>query len=255
MSEPILSDGFLSRLADLDRRLRALEASPQLTSASIKDGALTIFDSNGKAILVLGKQGDNRFGLRVNNASGIEVIRIGEQSDAKYNLSVFDAAGTRKVRVGELATGHGVEAIDTAGNTVTLEKLSFGVAAAQITTLEATTSLGIFQDLATVGPSVIVTVGTSGKMIVFPASACNVSSGGGIGFAGFAISGATVVAATEADATFIGIGSTANFVKHAATTGILVSGLNAGSHTVTMKYKSTQNNHTFYNRTLVVLPF
>jgi hypothetical protein len=301
LSQPILAETLLSIIHDLERRLRALETAPQLTSASIKDGALTIYDGSGRAIVVLGKQADGAYGMRVNDAGGAEVIRLGDlgssqyglrvrnaggtevarlgrQATGRYGLSsfdpsgnrvidlgelaasrqgleVFDAGGTAQVRVGQLAAGgYGLEAI-SGGQTVTLDTLAFRAQAAAIATSEAPGSTGTFQDLATVGPTVTVTVGTSGRMIVFPAAAANVASGGATCFAGFAVSGASTLAAAEERASMIGAAANSIFVKHAATSGILVTGLNPGVHTVTMKYKCISNVSSFYYRTLVVIPF
>lgn len=93
--------------------------------------------------------------------------------------------------------------------------MAYGIQADSIQTAEAIATNGVWQDLATVGPSVDVTVGPSGRMLVFPAAACNI--------------GANAVPVSP-------------IMLALATSAVLVEGLNAGTKTV-------------YYRTLVVIPF
>ena len=82
MGKPLLADDFLDRILDLERRMIAIERSPQLTSSSIKDGALKVLD-----------------------ASGIVRAQLGKQADGSYDIASFDAAGANPVKLSTLAFG------------------------------------------------------------------------------------------------------------------------------------------------------
>lgn len=110
MSSPILSDDILARLSELDRRIVDLERSPQLTNASIRDGALEIRDGNNKVIVRLGKQANAAFGMVVFDASGAEVLRLGDLGSNLYGLLAKDAAGVEVVRLGQqTGSNHGLK--------------------------------------------------------------------------------------------------------------------------------------------------
>jgi hypothetical protein len=222
----------------------------------------------------LGKQSSGRYGLQVKNATGGEVLRVGELPSSKYGmealdpatgntvqrlenglLSIFDASAVTRVKVGKDGTDYDVKVLDSAGaNAVALSTLAYGIKAAADSGTVSTTSTGTWQDLG--GPSVTVTVGPSGRMLVFPAAAANATQGSNQ-FAGFDISGATSVSPDVSKASMVGtaLHAAGENNQHAATTAILVTGLNAGSHDVEMRYYSATSVGSFYYRTLVVIPF
>jgi len=254
MAQPVLADTIFTRLNDLERRLVALERSPQLTSASIKDGALTIYNLAGQAVAVFGKQSSGRYGLSTFNAAGQRTLELGELASSRSGLEVPDpATGIAQIRVGQLASGgYGLEAV-SGGQTITLDKLAFGIQAARVDTSESHVAGGGFADLATVGPAVSVDVGAAGRLLV--QVTCGISGGsGGQGKAGFEISGATAVAASVNSAVIIGGAVGVAEVGQAGAT-YLVTGLNAGSHVVKMVYASTGTTMTYFARTLAVQPF
>lgn len=51
-----------AKVADMERRLRALERSPQLARSSITDGALEVYTATGQLTMVVGKQFDGSQG-------------------------------------------------------------------------------------------------------------------------------------------------------------------------------------------------
>lgn len=255
----------------------------------IKDGALLIFNAAGLEVVRLGKQTDNTYGLRVadsstgstfvgsdgisvRNAAGTQVLFIGRQSTGRYGLSSFDGSGNRiidlgelasslqgmevfntsavrQVRLGQLASGYGLEALDASGNTVTLDKLAFQVQFAQVITAESTTSTTA-TDLATDGPSVTVTVGSSGRALVY--------AGAGVGLDA---TGATAVVQLNRDSG----AETVNFVTFvhnlggsgtvSEARGRLFTGLSAGSHTFKLRYFTTANTATFSARWIAAQPY
>ena len=118
---------------------------------------------------------------------------------------------------------------------------------ATVNTSQTTTSTS-YTDLATVGPAVTVTTGTSALVIV---SLWLESSGGTGKYASYAISGATTVAADDAWATSIvptGASGQRVSVTHHHT------GLTAGSNTFTMKYRVAAGTGTHRDRHIVVIP-
>lgn len=119
---------------------------------------------------------------------------------------------------------------------------------AYVATDQSTTS-DTFTDLATVGPQVTVTTGTS-ALLLATAEIYNTTTGGVMGIA---VSGATTRAAAE-DYT-----SATSLIGTAANTIIIVAeltGLTAGSNTFTCKYKRRGAAGTphFLERQLIVIP-
>jgi hypothetical protein len=225
-----LDDDLLVQRYEIDqlrRRVQQLESTRNFVS---KDGTFTVYDSNGKPILVMGKQ-----------------------SDGKYGLSVFDASGTRQNRVGELSSGYGIEALNPAGVPVALDDLAFSMAAARVDTSETKAAGGGFGDLATAGPSVTVDIGPLGRALVH--ITCGITTpSGGQGKAGYAVSGASSIAADAFSAVIVGGEPGQTAINQCGST-YLVTGLSAGSNTFTMKYAATGGTITFYARTIAVQPF
>jgi hypothetical protein len=78
-------------------------------------------------------------------------------------LDVKDGDGDTQVLVGKLTNGnYGIAAINDADELVELDTLAFGIRADNVSLFETTSSTS-YTDLATVGPSVTVTIGTSGR--------------------------------------------------------------------------------------------
>ena len=119
-------------------------------------------------------------------------------------------------------------------------------ATATVATSQSTTS-STMTDLTTAGPAVTLTTGTKALVIItaniFNATAANYS------YMGFAVSGATTVAAGTAQALWT-VGT--NTIQ--ASAGYLVTGLTAGSNTFTNKYRTeVATTATFSNRSITVI--
>jgi hypothetical protein len=113
-----------------------------------------------------------------------------------------------------------------------------------------TTSSTTYTDLATVGPAVTVTIGSTGKALVaIYASLANTTNN--YALAGYAVSGASVVAA--ADLAALQHGSSIA-IRAGAT--LLHQSLVAGSNTFTMKYRKDAGAGVsdFTGRRLLVTP-
>jgi hypothetical protein len=112
-----------------------------------------------------------------------------------------------------------------------------------------TSSSTAYTDLATVGPAVTVT--TTDTALVSISSLIATGTGGNGAFMAFAISGATTVAANDAQA-----------ISNPTTSGwtfgstFLITGLTPGSNTFTAKYRVAGGTAgTWVSRSIVVTPY
>ena len=121
-------------------------------------------------------------------------------------------------------------------------------AAATVATGQTTTSTS-YTDLATVGPAATITTGT--KALVFITSNIDNQSNNGQGHIGFAVSGATTVAAADTQALHY-YSSGAIALQYGA--AYYISGLTAGSNTFTLKYRSGNGSTQYFaNRQITVM--
>ena len=109
-----------------------------------------------------------------------------------------------------------------------------------------------YANLTTVGPAVTVTIPASGNAMVTAFESNNVS--GSQNNMGFAISGATVRAASDAQAFSVLRGGSQGAIAVQGTATFYVTGLTPGSTTFTAKYDVTGGTGTFANRSIVVVP-
>ncbi|WP_218153235.1 hypothetical protein [Streptomyces sp. CC53] len=123
---------------------------------------------------------------------------------------------------------------------------------------QATTSTS-YTDLSTAGPAVTVTTGT--KAIVWISCAMNQTVTDALMAASFAVSGATAVSASDDWAVMTsGVTRNPNMTGNPRDNhnrrGVarMVTGLNAGSNTFTMKYRVGSGTGHFHNREIDVLP-
>jgi hypothetical protein len=106
-----------------------------------------------------------------------------------------------------------------------------------------------YTDLATGGPAVTVTTGTSALVIV-TATAGDATGGAGV-YTGYAVSGASTVGASDARALLIpsqgvnNLGASATYMQ---------TGLTAGSNVFTAKYRVTAGTGSWLNRGITVFP-
>ena len=151
-----------------------------------------------------------------------------------------------------LATNQFAELIKTGTNTWSYMPPGGGAsvsATATVATSQTTTSTS-FTDLATAGPAVTVTTGTK-ALITFAAGCFNTLGASNVAAMGFAVSGATTVAATMNNAIYLNQ-STASYGFSAAYSFIL-TGLTAGSNTFTAKYRVSGGTGAFDNRVISVI--
>lgn len=184
--------------------------------------------------------------------------RAGNTTVSSGMFTVTDpTSGAVLVRIGQLADGSsGLEQVDPAtGHTVHLAALALGMDTVAVATAE-TTSSASFTDLATAGPARTVTVGSTGRCLVIVSATMTLSGGGASGAQmGVDVAGPTVVAADVSRALRFE-SSQAGLL--AASRFIPLTGLAAGTYTVTAKYAIGAGNSgtsTFADRRLTVLPY
>jgi hypothetical protein len=140
-----------------------------------------------------------------------------------------------------LAVSGGVPAWTTAASAAPTS------ANALVATSQTTTSTS-YTDLATAGPAVTITTGT--KALVIISAKLNASAAGNAVFVGFAVSGATTIAA--ADASALGT-SDAVGARPYQSSYVTKATLTAGSNTFTLKYVVSGGTGTFANREITVI--
>lgn len=139
---------------------------------------------------------------------------------------------------------------------MTASKLALGPQTSSIETQETTTSTS-YTDLATPGPSVTVTVGSNGILLVGWSMRSAPSVASTRTQMGIALSGANTMAAssssyrpiTQRDPSTAGGNSGAT-----GTTVQLLTGLNPGATTITAKYLVQTGTGTFFDRLIWALP-
>jgi hypothetical protein len=123
-------------------------------------------------------------------------------------------------------------------------------ATATVATSQTTTS-DSYTDLATSGPSVTITTGTK-ALVIITAKIKNTTSTRGANV-GYAVSGATTIAAADDISLYSQNGSATEVIQGASFAHRVT--LTAGSNTFTAKYKrgDFQGTATFYDRSIIVI--
>lgn len=166
------------------------------------------------------------------------------------NLPVLGVAEAATVKVGSVVgladVGNTLAIIGrfvvpgSAGATEALTQLGDKIASATVATQEAANDgAGAFQDLATVGPTVTINVGASGKLLVIMSCVTgDDATGQNGGYMSFTLSGANTLAASSARSAQILVLITPNSdsVRGTITGQALLTGLNPGATEVKSKY-------------------
>jgi hypothetical protein len=103
MAQPVLIDTLLSQMKDLERRLVALERSPQLTKSSIKEGALEVVDAAGVVRVRIGKDGAD-YGVKVYDAAGLNAVSLATLAFGQGYAEVLPEESTTSTSFTDLAT-------------------------------------------------------------------------------------------------------------------------------------------------------
>lgn len=155
-----------------------------------------------------------------------------------------------------LATGTGLGDVSVpnsalAGGAVTPDKLNLSPATDTVSTAQTTTSTTLV-DLATVGPSVTITIGANGLALISLYAWASNNTAGSFSMMGFAASGANTFSATQTETLLIR--SYNNNGATGASATFLLTGLTPGTTTFTAKYRVGTGTGTFEYRKLVAVP-
>jgi len=138
-----------------------------------------------------------------------------------------------------------------AAGAITPSKLSSAAHTAYVATGESTTSSS-YVDLTTTTDTVTITIGANGLALVSIVGALQSNAGGSMSFMGFAISGATTLAASDEYAIWNQSYDLNRSIKVGAT--FLMTGLTPGSTTFKAKYRADSNQATISERHISVVP-
>jgi hypothetical protein len=122
------------------------------------------------------------------------------------------------------------------------------ISGATVATTQTTTSTS-YVDLATSGPAVTLTTGTTAFVVVTTYS-YNATSGTAT-YMSFAVSGATTIAA--GDSTSVSLLGMKTGGQEWSNSAVYPVTLTAGSNTFTSKYKTSSGTGTFANRSIIVI--
>lgn len=247
-----------------DAHVSDLSAS-KITAGTISTGTIDVASqirvATGGTVDVTNGQ------FRVLDTSGNVILRAGVISD-RTCLEVLDASGNVKNRMGELTDGsYGIESENEDGDLVSLETLAFGIRSSGAPFQVTITSGGIGPPFQAApdgqGPQVTVTIGSSGKAIVFLSAELETDETAQRAYMSFSMVDSSGVEHLDADGfrslivvnegTVVGGDQTAI----GATRAVLVEGQAPGVYTFIAMYAKlgTGGTATAYNRNITVFPY
>jgi hypothetical protein len=207
---------LITYIDSLEKRLAKLERAPRAVATALDRGDFVVAQGS----------------LLVQDGNGNTVIALGKNpATGNYTVQVIDPP---------------------TGNLVELHSLALQLGTASIGTVESTSS-GTYTDLATVGPTVTVTIGNTGKawVAVNAQMAGTAPNGGSMSFA---VSGASSVIASDFNAFFAQMPGSGAFTIQASSL-VLLTGLTPGVNTFTAKYRVNAGTASFADRTIIVQPY
>jgi hypothetical protein len=167
--------------------------------------------------------------------------------DAKGDLIVATGNDSpNRLAVGANDTVLTADSTEATGMKWAAAASSSAASASATVATEQITSSTSYTDLTTAGPAVTITTGT--KALVIVTSAMEKGTDKTEGYASYAVSGATTIAASDTVA--VGASSEKYFRLSAVSR---LTTLTAGSNTFTMKYRSASGNGYFKNREIIVI--
>lgn len=165
---------------------------------------------------------------------------------AQWNASVRDNLNTTPASMATApTTDNARHYVSTGANTIAERLITVNT----IATSQTLGTSGSYLDLATVGPTVVITTGIQ-ALVMLSASIAN--SGANDNYVSFAVSVGTTVAASDTRAIRTRGASSAS-ILHRTSVCSLISALNSGSNTFTAKYKVSAITGTFVDRQMIVM--
>lgn len=216
---------------------------------------ITVNNSNGGGYVSYDVSGANTI-----SADDTKRIAVGYLAYGSINFGLFiletglsPGSTTFKMKYRGTGLGPSVTCANRYITVIPLEDLTTRTAAAAYTapTFTESTTSSTYGDLTTTTDTVTVTIGPSGKALVFTSSNLSAGSSTSTAFCSYAVSGATTRSADDAHAI-----SSEGAVGKTHGGCFLETGLGAGSTTFKMKYKSGDNSSTksFDDRRIAVIP-
>ena len=180
--------------------------------------------------------------VKINGSTSGSVTLAAPATGSDVTLTLPAAAGTVALTASQTLTD------PTFTGNVVWSAAALRANTASVATEQTTTSTS-YTDLATAGPAVTVTTGTKALVIV----SANLWNSGATQntFMGFAVSGATTVAANDNFALQVYSGSGITTVT--ASFAYIITGLTAGSNTFTAKYRVITGTGNYRWRTITVV--
>ena len=167
--------------------------------------------------------------------------------------SAFSALTASTNTTAAMVVGSGASMSTTGTGTITATNLSgpFGIPKSTVVATTESRTAATYGDMATVGPAVTVTSGTTALVTI--TARMTQGTNGESCFMGIDVSGASAIAASDTQAlSFSGQSNNQRILQASATYLITVT---AGSNTFTAKYKSASSTCTFGDRNIIVTPY
>jgi hypothetical protein len=179
-------------------------------------------------------------------------------------LDVYDANGVLRARIGKDGTDYDIKVFTVSGTATSLSTLAFSTNSATVGENGDRAAGAGWGDLAAgpVGPAVTVTISSSGRAWVLYGSYTNPiinnTNQSCVAYNGFQLSGANTRAPVDAEAciasmSYLSVSGTLSWAGNVSR-AVLLTGLNPGSTTFTMKYKAEFFKGWFAQRWILVVP-
>ena len=229
-------------------QMDALQANDYNQTVSNKTASYTLVAADKGTRVVMSNAGSTTITVNTSLFSAGDTLYIQNIGAGTCTITAGTATVTTTSSLALRQWGGGLLYFTSAGAAIffAADVSSQTIAAATVTTSQATTSTS-YTDLATAGPAVTVTTGTSALVTIQTLGAGAVSNRQ---LMSFAVSGATTIAA----GTYVQ-GVTTATDDSFRVSSFVVTGLTAGSNTFTTKYKSSDGNSIpFAERVITVTP-
>lgn len=183
--------------------------------------------------------------------AGNEILRSNKTASAVNELTVTNAATANAPQLSATGGDTNIDLKITPKGTGRVVLAGAGVPVNTTVATSETTTSTTYAALAT-AQAAAVTIGTSGMALVTVSCQMSAGAAGNRGYMGFAVSGATTVAANDNASLAYLSPAGGNFHRGSFTK--LVTGLTAGANTFTAQFRTNAGTQTFLDRDISVIP-
>lgn len=210
-------------------------------------------DGSHSSISVTGNIDVNDSSTAIRDSSDNELLKFAKTSSAVNEVTITNAATANGPTISATGGDTNIDLRITPKGTGRVVLNGAGAPQNSVVGAPETTTSGAWGDLATVGPTVTVTIGNSGMAQVTIFANTQSTSATGRSEMSFAVSGANTQS-PGTDTALMQIAVSAG-VAQASSSTFLLTGLNAGSTTFTAKYqRNVGGTSTFAARKISVIP-